>query len=330
MRNLQISYFRVIAMLMVIFYHCLCYYGIWPDSPITIPSYIGLCKFMNSIDMPVFFILSAYLYTDKLLNTDKYNNSKEFMRKKLKRLLLPYLFWGIVINLLFINRYHFISILYGISHLWFLLTLMMVFLIVHLTRTRWIKMTLPSLYALTFLLYVITPLRELIPGNLLTIKQTLQYLPFFFVGIILARSKSSIESFPVKNHKYLIIILLMSLFLSIFLAFYQTDYHLADKICKYIIIPFLSTFIISAFWILCQHIHFKNLTIIKSLDYNSMGIYIIHHILIISAISNNQISILMRSHYIVSPMVLFIVVLSISWGISFLINRYKFSSYILG
>lgn len=252
------------------------------------------------------------------------------MRKKLKRLLLPYLFWGIVINLLFINRYHFISILYGISHLWFLLTLMMVFLIVHLTRTRWIKMTLPSLYALTFLLYVITPLRELIPGNLLTIKQTLQYLPFFFVGIILARSKSSIESFPVKNHKYLIIILLMSLFLSMFLVFYQIDYHLIDIICKYIIMPFLSALIISSFWILCKYTHLKNFTLIKSLDYNSMGIYIIYHILIISAISNNQLSILMRSHYIISPMVLFIVVLLISWGISSLINRYKFSSYILG
>ena len=128
----------------------------------------------------------------------------------------------------------------------------------------------------------------------------------------------------------LIIILLMSLFLSIFYAFYQSDYHLIGKFCKYIIIPLLSAFIISSFWVLCQHLHFKNFTIIKSLDYNSMGIYIIHHILIISVISNNQLSILMRSHYIISPMVLFIVVLSISWGISFLINKYKFSSYILG
>lgn len=66
MRNLQVSYFRVTAMIMVIIYHCLCYYGVWADSSIINPIYVGLCKFMNSIDMPVFllfqlsFILKSY------------------------------------------------------------------------------------------------------------------------------------------------------------------------------------------------------------------------------------------------------------------------------
>lgn len=330
MRNLQISYFRVIAMLMVVFYHCLCYYGIWPDSSITISGYVAVCQFLNSIDMPVFFILSAYLYADKLLNTDIYNNTKGFIWKKVKRLILPYLFWGIVINILFIDRYHFISLLYGISHLWFLLTLMMIFLIAHLTQKKWIKMSLSSLYILTFLLFVISPLRELIPENILTIKQTLQYFPFFFIGIIFARSKQSIQSFSSKNHKYLIIILLVALLSSVFLCFYTTNYHLINTQYKNLFISLLSVIIISSSWILCQRVHFKGITIVRNLDYNSMGIYIIHHILIIAAISNNQLSTLIRAHYIIAPITLFFVALSISWLMSSLISRYKISSYIFG
>lgn len=330
MRNLQVSYFRVTAMIMVIIYHCLCYYGVWADSSIINPIYVGLCKFMNSIDMPVFFIISAFLYTEKLLNTEEYNNSKEFLKRKAKRLLIPYLFWGIVINILFIDRYNFISILSGISHLWFLLTLMMIFFIVHLTRSKWIRIKISSLCILTFSLLLITPFGIFVPFDFLTIKQVLQYLPYFFVGIIFARSKSLIQYASVEIHKYLIIILLMALFTSLFLCFYTSNFHLINTVSKYIIIPFLSILIISSSYILCQHINFKDIGIIRSLDYNSMGIYIIHHILIIAAISNARLSTLITTHYVISPVILFIFVLLTSWGIGLLVNRYKISSYILG
>ena len=329
MRNLQVSYFRVGAMMIVIIYHCLCYYGVWADSLITNPIYVGLCKFMNSIDMPVFFIISGFLYADKLLNTEKYNNSKDFLNKKVKRLLIPYLFWGIVINILFINRYHFISMLDGISHLWFLLTLLMVFIIVHLMREKWIIMKISSLCILVFILLLITPLRILIPFDFLTIKQILQYLPYFFIGIIFSRSKTSMQTLSTKKYK-LLIFLLCSVSLSIFLCFYTSNIHLINTISKYIIIPFLSIIVISSSWILCQCINFKEVGIIRSLDKNSMGIYIIHHILIIAVISNTQLSVIIGTHYIISPILLFFVVLLTSWWISLLINRYKVSSYILG
>lgn len=329
MRNLQVSYFRVGAMMIVIIYHCLCYYGVWADSPITNPIYVGLCKFMNSIDMPVFFIISGFLYADKLLNTEKYNNSTDFFKKKIKRLLIPYLFWGIVINILFINRYHFISMLDGISHLWFLLTLLVVFIIVHLMREKWIVMKISSLCILIFILLFITPLRILIPFDFLTIKQILQYLPYFFIGIIFSRSKTSMETLSDKNHKLLIFSLLCGVSLSIFLCFYTSNIHLINTISKYIIIPFLSIIIISSSWILCKRINFKDADIIRSLDKNSMGIYIIHHILIIAAISNTQLSVIIGAHYIISPILLFLIGTLASWKISSWIKNMKFSSYLL-
>lgn len=58
-----------------------------------------------------------------------------------------------------------------------------------------------------------------------------------------------------------------------------------------------------------------------------MGIYIIHHILIIAAISNTQLSVIIGTHYIVSPILLFLIGTLASWKISSLMKKYKFSSY---
>lgn len=326
MRNLQVSYFRVIAMLMVVCYHCLCYYGIWSDSLITNLNYIKICKFINSIDMPVFFFISAYLYTGQLENC-KYNDTISFIKKKFKRLLIPYFIWAIVINLIFIDRYHFKSILTGISHLWFLLTLMMIFLIVHLTRKKWFKMSILSLWGIVFILFVIAPLRDLISINILRISQILQYLPFFFVGIIFARYKEKIPSYPIFN---VLIVLLLALYILFFFCFHNTESHFIKILTQYIIIPLSAIIIISSSWILCRHIRFKEVDIIQSLDKNSMGIYIIHHILIIAAIENKTLSVFIVNHDIIAPIVLFIATLLISWLTSLLLNQFKFSSYLLG
>lgn len=327
MRNLQISYFRVTAMLMVVCYRCLCYYGIWPDSTVIRPEYVGLCRFLNSIDMPVFFMLSAYLYTDKSLNTKAYNDSWVFVKKKVKRLLFPYLLWGVAINLLFIHRYHFTSLLTGISHLWFLLALMMIFLITHLTRRFWIKLSNIKLCLLTVLLLLISIIRVRVPINILAIGQTLQYLPFFFVGIILAINKSRS---PLSSHHRICYILIFSLSCSFLLCFYNSQFHLLDIFIKYIILPLFSILIISTSWLLCKHIRFKEYSVINSLDRNSMGIYIIHHVLLIAAISNDSIAYVIKAHYIAAPVAMFFIALSTSWLISSFLNRLKISSYIFG
>lgn len=217
----------------------------------------------------------------------------------------------------------------GISHLWFLLTLLVVFIIVHLMREKWIVMKISSLCILVFILLLITPLRILIPFDFLTIKQILQYLPYFFIGIIFSRSKTSMETLLAKNHKLLIFSLLCGVSLSIFLCFYTSNIHLINTISKYIIIPFLSIIIISSSWILCKRINFKDADIIRSLDKNSMGIYIIHHILIIAAISNTQLSVIIGAHYIISPILLFLIGTLASWKISSWIKNMKFSSYLL-
>lgn len=63
MRLTYISYLRVMAMLMVVLYHCLCYYGVWGyDDAVTVNAYSCLASFLNYIDMPLFVFISGYLY----------------------------------------------------------------------------------------------------------------------------------------------------------------------------------------------------------------------------------------------------------------------------
>lgn len=57
---------------------------------------LGIDTYVEGFYMPMFFFASGYF-----LNTDKYN-IKEFIRKKSRTLLIPYVFWGILHLILWI------------------------------------------------------------------------------------------------------------------------------------------------------------------------------------------------------------------------------------
>ena len=64
-----------------------------------------------------------------------------------------------------------------------------------------------------------------------------------------------------------------------------------------------------------------------SLDRHSMGIYIVHHIVIwfILVYSIDGVE-FMKEHYIIAPVLLFFVVFSLSWVLTSLINSNDYTS----
>lgn len=149
------------------------------------------------------------------------------------------------------------------------------------------------------------------------------FLRWHFLAINKSRS-------PLSSHHRICYILIFSLSCSFLLCFYNSQFHLLDIFIKYIILPLFSILIISTSWLLCKHIRFKEYSVINSLDRNSMGIYIIHHVLLIAAISNDSIAYVIKAHYIAAPVAMFFIALSTSWLISSFLNRLKISSYIFG
>ena len=62
----DLSFLRVFAMIMVVFYHCLCPYSIWDGNAYFIGFHVPLWDVITGIlaqvHLPIFFIISGYLF----------------------------------------------------------------------------------------------------------------------------------------------------------------------------------------------------------------------------------------------------------------------------
>lgn len=62
----DISLLRVTAMLLVVYYHCICPYYIWGDpldsAGISVPLYMRLSLALNHVHLPIFFLIAGYLF----------------------------------------------------------------------------------------------------------------------------------------------------------------------------------------------------------------------------------------------------------------------------
>ena len=100
----NISLLRVIAMVSVVFYHCLCYYGIW-SSKFVIEGYRDFDLFLVSVNMPLFVFLSGYLYAYLRNNFHKYQDTKSFVLKKSKEIINTIYFLGCPTCAIFSNTF---------------------------------------------------------------------------------------------------------------------------------------------------------------------------------------------------------------------------------
>lgn len=90
MKLLSVSYLRVGAMLMVIYFHCLCHFATYWNAPegLLVPEHDALGYLLNAIDMPMFIYISGYLYAYLYFRKNKYHDNAAFLRGKARRLML--------------------------------------------------------------------------------------------------------------------------------------------------------------------------------------------------------------------------------------------------
>ena len=93
----EISMMRVMAMLMIIAFHSMCFYnGRWAKvDAISIPFWVKTSEFLDVVDLNMFVFISGYLYGYLYIYRNKYRHPSEVIRNKAVRLLIPYFFWGI-------------------------------------------------------------------------------------------------------------------------------------------------------------------------------------------------------------------------------------------
>lgn len=191
-RLVEISYMRVLAMLMVVLFHSYyVYVGTWPFNAPEIGMYNLFCKTLHRIDMNIFVFISGYLYFKQRYEKRKYQECLLFIINKTKRLIFPYLIWG-VFQVLLLNL-SFNSLLTGAFHLWFLLMMFWIFIFIriieYLLKLDSTKVFLDIILIIGFTwVWLLLKFLNINP-TFLSIVRAADYFPFFLFGFVFAKYK---------------------------------------------------------------------------------------------------------------------------------------------
>lgn len=302
-------------MILVVFYHCLCgYSNIWGEnySWKIVPFWSYISHLLVYFHMPIFTLMSAYLYS-YLDSLGKYQQVHNFVYKKTKRLLIPYIIWGLIVCL--IQNIDFEFLLFGVSHLWYLIFLFEAFITFHLIH----KIHHKSKYLLLIFIYIICfIINKLNPTPFLGLGYFVRYIPYFVIGYYLY---IIIDKIRIKQQYISIIIIVCFLMLISEYVIYNNKFILAG----------LSLVIVIGSVILCKQKENVLATQKKFLQLEPylMGVYLIHHI-IIQEMNFSIIGKLYMKYYIVYPLSQFIISFGISLAITHILLKSKYGKFILG
>lgn len=227
---------------------------------------------------------------------------------------MPYILVGLFIVLL--QHHSILSILLGISHLWFLLAIFeryVFFRLVDFIYTSNRRLYLIILLYAVFFIYMWHPVGET------HIKSFFWLAAYFHTGIVLSRIPKEKIPFSRKTLSIFLIVCLVA-YAAVVFTFYKRPISLV-----------IALGIIILIFLLLGSVK-RNLMkqwIIK-LDAASMGIYIIHHILIQEMNTLPIMKDMVVDYYYIYPFAQFIIILTLSYLIVKFLSRYSWSKYIIG
>lgn len=185
-KDYNISRLRVIFIIWILIWHSVNGY-VLRDSLVDIHYHEEL-EFLRGITNLVlqgFVFVSGLLFARGYVLRGKYSDTRKFIIDKVKRLLLPYMFWCLALYVLY--SVPMMNIICGAKHLWFLLMLFDVFVLAIFAMPFLVKSTIKTDTCLMIMFCVLLPAITMqihyIP-NVLGLKTALSYLPPFLIGII--------------------------------------------------------------------------------------------------------------------------------------------------
>lgn len=333
----NIAFIKTFMMVCVVLCHSMSFFtGSWfnvltLDSNASYLAYFS--EFLGTFHIQSFAMASGFLFYYLMTEKGRYNDPKNDIKKRAKRLLIPYLFasilWVIPIGIFF---YHYsfgeifskFILMTGPAQLWFLIMLFMVFLFFELIGKR-IKLSFGNLV----LIYIITT----IVGGLLSranisyfqLAASVKYILFFYLGGYIYKNRKKISWKQV-----LPMIVVIAVLYALIVCFGKSD----NTIIKYsvdFVEPLLSVLEVSVIYFLCSRLVQKckgivNNRFYKILEGNSFGIYLFHQQIIYFVI--------FWLNGTVPPIVLalcsFVIALFVSLVMSLLLRRNKVTRFMFG
>ena len=199
----ELDYLKIIGVLLVVIGHCTSIYtGGWVfTSPVKSSVYGLIASYVYTFHVPMLVFVSGAIYYYCRINKEKYSSIKSLIINKFKRLILPFLFVGIIYSIpikyiigmtegnIFSNIKSFI-LGSNTGHLWYLLMLFDIFIIFYLYE----KFILNRKYSivLNLILFSILYISSGFFTNIFQINRAIQYSIFFYLGYEFFRSKDKL------------------------------------------------------------------------------------------------------------------------------------------
>lgn len=324
----SISLMRVMAMTMIVLFHSFLFYTgtWWVFGGIVVPVWVKVAKFLDSIDLSMFVFISGFLYGYLYLYKGKYRDIRTFLSNKVRRLLIPYLFWGFFVVVLPPSPFDWKILFVGSAHLWFLLMLFWLFCFSILWVKFLNKIDDRTCYLLFFLLYFVWLIHYKFSSHhsFLCFESALSYSLIFFVGMVCAKKK--IWQRPLKPSIVISLVSIMVIFVYIF--FVSTFEDVIDNL----ILRLLSySFIVNLFVVLTKlHLSSVLSVFVNSIDKMSMGIYIFNQFVVNALLLVPDINYWLVHNYIIGPLVIFVISFFIPLCVSYLFNKNRNLSWTIG
>lgn len=326
----EISVMRVLAMTMIVGFHSLCFYnGRWVKvDAIFVPFWYKVSCFLDVIDLNMFVFISGYLYGYLYIYRNKYRHPSEVILLKAKRLLIPYLFWGTPMALIWPwNTWT--KLFYGVGHLWFLLMLFGVFtftVILQLLNAQRVKFTGRLGIFLIVAAYISGLLfsKYFYGGNFLCINKILYYFPAFMIGYVCAKVRIG---WLLPNWSYIVspfAILGLIFFIWYPIPLPYTLNLLIRTVLAYVIC--IEMLIILTKSTLSD----RSRQVIQTIERLSMGLYIFNQIAMDLVFTTPVLHRWFETHWMIGPFVLFPIGFFPPLLLSYIFNKYKCLKWTIG
>ena len=196
----ELDYLKIIGVLLVVIGHCTSIYtGGWVfTSPVNSPIYGLIASYVYTFHVPMLVFVSGSIYYYCRINKGKYNSLKSLIINKFKRLIIPFLFIGILYSIPIkyiivmtegniINNIKSFILGLNTGHLWYLLMLFNIFILFYLYES----FILNKKYSivLNLILFSILYISSGFFTNIFQINRAIQYSIFFYLGYEFFRSK---------------------------------------------------------------------------------------------------------------------------------------------
>ena len=332
----ELDYLKIIGVLLVVIGHCTSIYtGGWVfTSPVNSPIYGLIASYVYTFHVPMLVFVSGSIYYYCRINKGKYNSLKSLIINKFKRLIIPFLFIGILYSIPIkyiigmtegniINNIKSFILGLNTGHLWYLLMLFNTFILFYLYE----RFVLNKKYSiiLNLILFNILYISSGFFTNIFQINRAIQYSIFFYMGYEFFRSKDKLrlklEQLKTKNILIMIPILIAISLVLILVSKMKLSNIMLSKLFSLINVV-IAIVCITICYLIVYLINnrMKNTIMKEKIDklINSIGkysfnIYLLHEPIIFIVLY------FIASKYI-NPTILVMVCLSISVSVSILIS----------